>query len=49
MKYYELTKEEQELLDAYQKGEFKRVANLEKEKEYFKQVARNTLNKTKKH
>lgn len=46
MKYYELTKEEQEILDAYEKGELKSVPNLEEEKEYFRQVARNTLNKT---
>lgn len=47
MKYYELTKGEQEILDAYERGEFKSVPNLKKAKEYFRQVARNTLNKTK--
>ncbi len=47
MKYYELTKEEQELLDAYEKGEFISVPNLEEVKEHFRQIARNTLNKAK--
>jgi len=45
MKYYDLTKEEQELLDAFEKGEFKSVPNLEEQKEYFRKIARNTLNK----
>ena len=45
MKYYDLTKEEQELLDAYEKGEFKSLPNLDEQKEYFRQIARNTLNK----
>ena len=45
MKYYDLTKEEQELLDAYEKGEFKSLPNLDEQKEYFSQIARNTLNK----
>lgn len=45
MKYYELTKEEQELLDAFENGEFKSVPNLEEEKKRFQQIARNTLNK----
>lgn len=45
MKYYELTKEEQELLDAFENGEFKSMPNLEEEKKRFQQIARNTLNK----
>jgi len=45
MKYYELTKEEQEILDAFEKGEFKSVPDLKKAKEHFSQVAKNTLNK----
>lgn len=47
MKYYELTKEEQDILDAFERGEFKRVSNLKKAKEHFSQVAKNTLNKAK--
>jgi predicted DNA binding CopG/RHH family protein len=47
MKYYELSKEEKEILEAFENGDLKSVPNLEQEKKYFKQVARNTLNKTK--
>jgi len=45
MKYYELTKEEQEILDAVENGEFKTVKNFEREKKRFQAIARNTLNK----
>ena len=45
MKYYELTKEEQELLDSYEKGEFISVPIRKEVKEHFRQIARNTLNK----
>lgn len=45
MKYYELTKEEQALLDAYERGEFKSIATAEKLR-FYQQVARNTLQKT---
>lgn len=47
MKYYELTKEEQELLDEVEKGDFVRIPNFEREKKRFQAIARNTLNKTK--
>jgi len=47
MKYYELTKEEQGLLDEVEKGEWKSVPNLMDEKKRFQEIARNTLNKTK--
>ena len=47
MKYYELTKEEQEILDAVEKGKFVSVPNFEEEKKRFREIARNTLNKTK--
>jgi len=47
MKYFELTTEEQELLDAYEKGEFQSVAHLEEEKKRFRSIASNSLNKTK--
>lgn len=45
MKYYELTKEEKEILDAFEKGEFKSVSNLKQARDHFSQVAKNTLNK----
>ncbi len=45
MKYYELPKEEQELLEEYEKGEFKSVSDLKTVKEQFSQIAKNTLNK----
>lgn len=47
MKYYELDKEEQEILDSVERGEWKPVKNLAKEKRRLKRIARNTLNKTK--
>lgn len=46
MKYYELTKEEQELLEEVERGEWKSISNFEEEKKRFQQIARNTLNKT---
>ncbi len=46
MKYYELTKEEQKLLDEIEKGEWVEIADFEKEKKRFQEIARNTLNKT---
>lgn len=46
MRYYELDKEEQAILDAYELGEFKRVENFAKRKKLLQQYARNTLNKT---
>ncbi|MBI1857479.1 hypothetical protein HYS01_04405 [Candidatus Saccharibacteria bacterium] len=44
--YYDLDDEEQQILEAYEKGEFKSVANLEQEKIRLQQIAKNTLNKT---
>lgn len=47
-KYYKsLDKEERELLDAYNKGEFKSVPHFEEEKKKYIAAARATLNKTK--
>lgn len=46
MKYYELDKEEQEIVDAYERGEFKSVKNIAKRKKLLEEAARNTLNKT---
>lgn len=47
MKYYELDKEEKEILEAFNKGEFKSVPNVKKEITRLQKVANNTLNKTK--
>jgi len=46
MKYYELTKEEQEILDAVESEKFKSVPDLAKQKKLMRQYAKNTLNKT---
>lgn len=46
MKYFELDKEEQELLDSVERGEWKPVKNLAKVKKELMVAARNTLNKT---
>ena len=45
MKYYELTKEEQEILNSVERGKWKPVKNLAEEKKRLRQIARNTLNK----
>ena len=47
MKYFELDKEEQELLAEIEKGEWKSVKNFAKRKKELMQIAKNTLNKTK--
>ena len=47
MKYYELTKEEQELLDAVEKDTFVPVPDFKEEKKRLQLIARNTLNKAK--
>lgn len=46
MKYYELDKEEQEILDSVERGEWKSVKNLAKAKKDATTAARNTLKKT---
>ncbi|MBI3103556.1 hypothetical protein HYZ05_01320 [Candidatus Daviesbacteria bacterium] len=46
MQYYELDKEEKEILAEVERGEWLPVKNLAKEKRRLKQIARNTLNKT---
>ena len=45
-KYFELTKEEQELLASFEAGEWKSVPDFEKKKKLFKKYAKNTLAKT---
>ena len=46
-KYFELSKEEQELLDSYERGEWNSVPNLVEAKKLLQKYARNTLDKTK--
>lgn len=46
MKYYELDKEEKEILKAFEEGKLVRVKDFEKEKKKLMEAARNTLNKT---
>jgi len=45
-KDYYLDKEEQELVEAFERGEFKSVPDLEKRKKELQRIAKNTLNKT---
>lgn len=47
MKYIQLDPEEKQFLEDYEKGEFKSVKNLEKEKKHYQEYAKNTLNKVK--
>lgn len=47
MKYYLLDPEEKEILEEFEKGNFKRVKNFEKAKREAIEAARNTLSKTK--
>lgn len=47
MKAHKLTKEEQELLDSVEAGEWMRVENFEQEKKLAMETARNTIKKTK--
>ena len=47
MKYFILDEEEQQLLEEFERGEWKRVKNFAKEKKLYEAVARNTLKKTK--
>jgi predicted DNA binding CopG/RHH family protein len=46
MQDYDLDKEEQELLEAFEKGEFVAVANQEEERVKAEAAAKATLNKT---
>lgn len=46
MKYFELDKEEQELLDSVERGEWKPVKNSDEEIKKLQEAAKNTLNKT---
>jgi len=42
-----MTKEEKDLLDSYEKGEWKSVKNLKKEMTRYQKIARSTLRKDK--
>ena len=46
MKDYDLDKDEQELLDAFEADEFVSAPNLKAEKTHLQEAAKNTLNKT---
>lgn len=46
MKYFELTKEEQQILKSVEAGEFKSVRNLNQMKKNAAAAAKNTLSKT---
>lgn len=46
-KYFELTKEEQDLLTSFEAGEWKSISELDKAKRLYKRYAQNTLEKTK--
>lgn len=46
MKYYELTKEEKQILEDFEKGKLTSVKNLNKKKKLYQKYARNTLSKT---
>lgn len=46
MKYYELTKEEKQIVEDFEKGEFVRIKDFAKKKKLYEKYARNTLNKT---
>ena len=47
MKYFILDKEEQQLLEEFERGEWKSVKNFTKEKKLYEAIARNTSNKAK--
>jgi len=46
MKYYELTKEEKQILEDFEKGKFVPVKDQAKEKKLYQKYAKNTLSKT---
>ncbi len=47
MRYIKLNKTEQSILEAYEKGELVPVKDQAKEKERYKEYAKNTIDKTK--
>jgi len=47
MKYYDLDPEEKQILEDFEKGEFKPVKNEKKEMARLVKIAKNTLQKTK--
>lgn len=47
MKYFILDEEEEQILKDFEEGKLVRVKDFEKQKELFKEYARNTLNKNK--
>ncbi len=47
MKYIQLDKSEQKILNDFEKGEFIDIDNVEEEKKRYQEYAANTINKTK--
>lgn len=47
MKYFELTKEEEEIIKDFEAGKYVRVKDFDAEKKHLQQIAKNTLKKTK--
>lgn len=47
MKYYQLTREEKQILEDFEKDKFISITNLDKQKKLFQKYAKNTLSKTK--
>jgi predicted DNA binding CopG/RHH family protein len=47
MKFYELSQEEQQILDDIEQGDFNSIGNLQEEQKRFQQVAKESLGKTK--
>lgn len=43
---FELDKEEQEIVEAFERGEFQEIQHLEERKKELQQIARNSSNKT---
>lgn len=46
-KYFDLTKDEQDLLTSFENGEWSSVSDLDKAKKVYKKIAGSTLEKTK--
>lgn len=46
MKYFELNKDEKEILESFDRGELKHVRNAKKEMERYRSYAKSSLNRT---
>jgi len=47
LKYFDLTKDEQELLTSFENGEWRSISELNKAKKIYQKAAKSTLEKTK--